>query len=81
MTLPLGKPACLILRGKKIEYAAIRGKEIGHRRILPGIAGYCRVVGPGEKVNSRELMVDGRNDARPHPSLLPQEKEAPAVAR
>jgi hypothetical protein len=33
--------ASLIICGKKIGYAAIRGKEIDHR---PHIAGYCRIL-------------------------------------
>ena len=53
------------------QYAARKRAIV---RVLPGIAGYCRVVGPGKKV-------DGQSDARPHPGLLPQEKEPPAVAR
>jgi len=42
-------------------------------RVLPGIAGYCRVVGPWEKVDGWELMVDSRNKTRPHPSSPPGE--------
>jgi hypothetical protein len=59
------------------QYAARKWASV---RVLPGIAGYCRVVGPGKKVDGRELMVESQNHARPHPSLLPQEKEPPAVA-
>jgi len=40
-------------------------------RVLPGIAGYCRVVGPLEKVDSWELMVGSQKLHSPSPRPSP----------
>jgi hypothetical protein len=49
------------------QYAARKWPSV---RVLPGIAGYCRVAGPWEKVDGLELMVESQNHARPHPGLV-----------
>ena len=75
----------VILCGKKIGYAVIRellggntrqgiGPSSAYCRVLPGIAGYCRVVVPWEK--SWELMIESRERGHRSAMTLPSEFNA-----